>query len=136
MMVRPSVQAVIVDRKENKLLLIKKLDLIRKRYLWRLVKGGVDEGETEEQALKREIGEEVGLKNIEIVGKIYEYEYEFKPRKFTVSAYLVKADMSEKIVLQVGGKESPIVDYKWVTKEEALEMLYWENEKEAIKLLK
>ncbi len=136
MILRPSVQAIIVDEKTNKLLLIKQLDLVKKKYLWRLVKGGVEKDETEEQALKREIREEVGLKNIEIVGKIYKYEYVFDPKKFVVSTYLVNGNMNEKIALENHENGDRIIDFKWVSREQALEMLYWENEKEAVKLLK
>lgn len=136
MILRPSVQAVIADEKNNKILLIEEHDLILKKYLWRLVKGGIDKGETETKALKREIGEEVGLKNIEVVNKIYGYEYVFSPKKFVVSVYLVKGSMDEKVVLEGPGHGDRIVDYKWVTKDEAMKMLYWKDEKEAVKLLK
>ena len=135
MKIRPSVQAVIFDENKRKFLLIKQFDKRKKRYLWRLVKGGIEKNETEEQAVKREIQEEVGLKKIEIVGKIYEYEYIFPPRKFIVFIYLVKADMEEKVVLEFT-EEDKIKDFVWVSKDQAIEMLYWKDEKQSIKLSK
>ena len=96
------------------------------------MKGGIEKGETEKEALKREILEEVGLKNVQILDKIYSYEFTFKNVKHLVSTYLVKANSNEEIKLQT----SEVVGYAWVSKEQALKMLFWENEKEALKLLK
>ena len=132
MQIRKDVQAVIFDEKAKKVLLVKKLDLKNFSYKWRLLKGGIEKGETEKEALKREILEEVGLKNIQILDKIYSYEFTFKNVKHLVSTYLVKANSNEEIKLQT----SEVVDYAWVSKEQALKMLFWENEKEALKLLK
>jgi len=132
MQIRKDVQAVIFDEKTKKVLLVKKLDLKNFSYKWRLLKGGIEKGETEKEALKREILEEVGLKNIQILDKIYSYEFTFKNVKHLVSTYLVKANSNEEIKLQT----SEVVDYAWVSKEQALKMLFWENEKEALKLLK
>ena len=132
MQIRKDVQAVIFDEKAKKVLLVKKLDLKNFSYKWRLLKGGIEKGETEKEALKREILEEVGLKNVQILDKIYSYEFTFKNVKHLVSTYLVKANSNEEIKLQT----SEVVDYAWVSKEQALKMLFWENEKEALKLLK
>ena len=134
MKIRHSVQAVIIDENKKKFLLIKQFDKRKKRYLWRHVRGGIEKGENEKQALRREIQEEVGLKEIEIIGKIYEYEYIFIPKKFSVSVYLVKANMKEKVVLG-STEEDKIKDYRWVSKNQAIKMLYWKDEKEAVKLI-
>jgi len=42
--------------------------------------------------------------------------------------------MKEKVVLGPT-EEDRIRDYKWVTKNQAIKMLYWKDEKEAIKRL-
>lgn len=96
------------------------------------MKGGVDEGETEEEALRREIFEETGLKNAKILSKVHEYEFVFRNTKHIVSSYLTRANSREFINLQ----KSEVADCVWTTKEKALQMLYWNNEKEAMKQLK
>lgn len=134
MLIRREVQGIIFDEKDNKkfVLLVKKLDLKNFLPRWRLVKGGLEENETEEMGLAREIREEVGLNKFQIIKKVYEYEFNFQNIRHLVSSYLVKADMREKIRIQT--KE--IVAAVWAPIEQAIEMLFWENEKKAIKLLK
>jgi len=133
-MVRREVQAVIFDEADDprKVLILKKTDYSSRRYRWRLLKGGLNSGESEAKGLQREILEETGLKNIRILDRIYTYEYNFKNTRHLVSTYLVKADSQEPVKLQ----ESEVADCIWTTKEKALQMLYWNNEKEALELLK
>lgn len=113
-------------------MILKKSDYSAKRYRWRLLKGGVNVGETETQALEREIFEETGLKKLRIVGKVHKYQFAFKGVKHMVSSYLVKADSTEPVKLQ----KSEVADFVWTTKEKALQLLYWNNEKDAVKQLK
>lgn len=132
-MMRQEVQAVIFDDAGDtkRVLILKKIDYSTRRYRWRLLKGGLHNGETETQGLQREISEETGLRNIKILDRVHAYEYFFKGIRHTVSSYLVKADSEEPITLQ----ESEVAGYQWTTKHEALEMLYWDNEKEALRRL-
>lgn len=117
---------------EKKVLILKKIDYSACRHRWRLLKGGVHNSETEIQGLKREVFEETGLKNIEILGKVQTYQFSFRGIRHIVSSYLVKADSKEPIKLQ----KSEVADYTWTTKQEALQMLYWNNEKNALAYLK
>jgi NADH pyrophosphatase NudC (nudix superfamily) len=133
--IRHEVQAVIFDddaEGDRKVLLLKKTDFSAKKYRWRLLKGGVHDGETETEALEREILEETGLRNIRILDKVHSYEFAFKNVKHMVSSYLVKADSNEQIKLQ----KTEVADCLWTTKEDALRLLYWNNEKEPLKRLK
>ena len=133
MRVRHEVQAVIFDEADGaqRVLILKKTDFSAKRYRWRFLKGGVHNGETEAEALQREIIEETGLKNIELVSKVHSYEFVFKDVRHVVSSYLVKADSKEPIKLQ----KTEVADCLWTTKENALQLLYWNNEKEPLKQL-
>ncbi len=133
-MVRREVQAVIFDDADNekKVLILKKTDYSARRYRWRLLKGGLHDGESETEGLQREILEETGLKNIRVLERIFTYEFFFKSTRHTVSSYLVKADSKEPIKLQ----KSEVADYVWTTKEEALKMLHWNSEIEALGYVK
>jgi len=131
--IRLEVQGVIFDdaEREKKVLLLKKMDFSTNRYRWRLLKGGIKKGETDVEALQREILEETGLQNVEIDERVHSYQYVFKGVKHTVSCYLVKVDSKTPIKLQ----RSEVADYMWTTKEKAIKMLYWNNEKDVVKLL-
>lgn len=135
MRIRHEVQAVIFDddaEEDRKVLLLKKTDFSAKKYRWRLLKGGVHDGETETEALEREILEETGLRNIRILDKVHSYEFVFKNVKHLVSSYLVKADSNEQVKLQ----KTEVAGCLWTTKEDALRLLYWNNEKQPLKRLK
>ena len=130
MRIRRDVQAVIFCdfNGEEKFLLVKKLEFSARRYRWRLLKGGVKTGESEIEALKREIFEEVGLENVQVLDKVYSYQFTFKNVRHMVSSYKVKANPRERIRLQT----SEVVGYIWVPKEKAIKMLHWKNERKAL----
>jgi len=132
MNVRNEVQGVIFDQKDGKLvLLVQKKDRKATTINWRLLKGGVNDGETEEEALRREIYEETGLKNIKIMRQVHRYEFIFNEVRHTVSSFLVKADSGEPVKLQ----ESELAGYAWTRVGSANRLLYWRNEKEALRKL-
>ena len=83
--------AAIIEFPNDKILLIKRGTVVFRGY-WALPGGKVEAGETVEQAVIREVGEETGLK-VEIVRKIGEYhesgvnngiEYDYYPTCFLV----------------------------------------------------
>lgn len=137
MKIRHDVQALIFDEinGEKKVFLIRFYDPTKQRYTWRLVKGGVEEGETDEQALKREILEEVTLKDVKVLDKVHNYEFDFRDTHHSVSTYLVKGNVNEKPKLNWDG-DRKIVEFKWVSPSEANKLLFWPGEKEAVMLLK
>ena len=132
MNVRNEVQGVIFDQNDGRLvLLVQKKDMRATAPRWRLLKGGVNEGETEVEALKREIFEETGLKNIKIMDQVHRYEFVFNDIRHTVSSFLVKADSREPVKLQ----ESELAGYIWTSFDNANGLLFWRNEKEAVRKL-
>ena len=82
----------------------------------------------------REIAEEVGLRDVRVLEKIYYYEFQYMDLRHLVSVYLVEADMDEAVTLQgETEEESAIVDHAWLPPEEALETLFWETEKSSVR---
>ena len=132
MNIRDEVQAVLFDKDHGHLvLLVQKTDTRIRRFRWRLLKGGVNRGEAKVDALRREIFEETGMKGIRILQQIHNYQFVFKETLHKVSSFLVEADSREPIRLQ----ESELSDYLWTDHETATTLLYWTNEREALRKL-
>jgi len=130
--IRNEVQGVIFDRNDRRLvLLFRKRDTRVMRFHWRLLKGGVNRGETKVEALMREVFEETGLKNVSVLGQVHSYQFVFRETLHRVSSFLVEADSKEEVRLQ----ESELSDYLWTRRDEADRLLYWTNEKEALRKL-
>jgi 8-oxo-dGTP pyrophosphatase MutT (NUDIX family) len=132
MNIRDEVQAILFDKDNGHLvLLVQKRNMRIRRFRWRLLKGGVNRGEAKVDALRREIFEETGMKGIRILQQIHDYQFVFKETLHRVSSFLVKADSREPIRLQ----ESELSDYLWTDPETAAKLLYWTNEREALRKL-
>ncbi len=130
-----SVQAVIVDRQLKKILLIKRKGYSDKRFLWRLVKGRKNEGETDIDALKREIREETGMKDFEIREKVFSYSFYLpENERVDVNTFLVVADRNQKLMKE--DEEENIVEYKWTSFDTAIKLLHYNEEKLAIEKVK
>lgn len=91
---------------------------------WTFAKGHVEPGEKSETAAVREVEEETGLKNLEVVEYLGKIDFWFKDKydnagttvhKF-VYYYLLEAPRDTKHYLQ---KEEKIKDLKWVPLEKA-----------------
>lgn len=105
---------------------------------WQFVQGKKEKGEEWANAVKKEIKEETGLTDIQVVKKLdLKADYWFvwegeKVHKF-LTFFLVKANKKDKIKLSVEHS-----DYKWCKYQEALESLKYNKEdfKKAVKELK
>lgn len=117
----------------------KEMLLIKDSYgRWSLPKGLIEKNETTEEAALREVREETGLKNIELVKKIGEikYFYQLKGEKIfkIVIFFLMKTEDKE---LKA---QWEIQDAKWFSIDEALEKIDYKNTKiiieKALELIK
>lgn len=131
MQIRREVQAVIYNRfgKDTRVLLVKKLDMKNYNYRWRLLKGGIEAGEKEIDAVKREIMEEVGFRDILIEKKIHEYEYDSEGTLHQIQTFAVKAMSQEPIKVQT----EEIIDAGWVPLNQAMGILFWQHERDSLK---
>ncbi len=107
---------------------------------WEFAKGGVKVGEKIEDAIKRELFEETGIINVEVVGKIDELKYFDKNRNIPsfVRNYLVKVSSNNKIsfenqALVDGERVVEHDDFKWCFPLEAVKLLKHHNMKRTMK---
>ena len=94
-------------------------------------KGYVEEGEDEKETVKREIGEETGIKDIEFIDgfrEIYTWDYKFKEKLISreVILYLVETK-TEKVKISFEHDA-----YKWLTYNEAIKIIKYKNMKEVL----
>ena len=127
---RPNVAAVILSSKypyECKIFLGNRNDY--KNDIWQFPQGGIDEGESPKEALLRELKEEIGTNEVEIIAshpKWFSYDF---PTKTTGKLYpfdgqrqkyfLVKLKKGAKINLDTSSPE--FKEYKFVNFEDVLE---------------
>jgi len=120
----------IVARKRGKSLYIL---LIKDSYgRWTWPKGNIDKGESSEETAVREIGEEAGIKDVRILGRLGKTQYFYKLRNIlrfkTVYIYLCETKQ-KRLAIQ----KSELMDGKWFTPREALERVEYKGAKELLK---
>ncbi len=128
---KEGVKAIIFDVRDNE-----PIYLILHRVLnwegWEFPKGGIEEGESEKEALLREVMEETGLKRLKIIKKINIIKYKGDNGvQYVYHQYLVRGNSEEQVTLQ----KEPVVEhdgYKWANFDEAYELLTWPNDKETL----
>ena len=131
------VQGILFRKINGKIqyLLLKRISSIGR--FWQPVTGGIEEGETKIEALKREVSEETGIKNIVGIMKEIHYDelWDFFKREgcqwlIKEFAFGVEVSSNDKIVMSREHSE-----YRWCGFEEALKLLKWKGNKEALEKL-
>lgn len=107
----------------------------RKGGHWEFAKGHVEPGETEEETVKREVFEETGINDLEIIPEFKQYikyffrEYgDSKKWIFKLVAFFIAETKTENIKL------SPEhINFLWLPYQEALKKITYKNSKELFK---
>jgi 8-oxo-dGTP pyrophosphatase MutT (NUDIX family) len=104
---------------------------------WQPVTGGLEEGETKVEALKREIWEETGIKNVARIIENVDY-FEYPDAHFIkgfdfIKEYVFGVEVDPNIRIDIDGREHS--QFKWCSFQEALELLKWDENKKALSRL-
>ena len=114
---------IIVLNKENKIFVAKRID--NPKNFWQMPQGGVDKGEDFLTAAHRELNEETGIKNIELIreiegtttyelpnhllGIIWKGKYRGQKQKW----FLMKFTGNDKEI-NINTKNPEFLDWKWI----------------------
>lgn len=94
---------------------------------WTIPKGHIEEGETAQQTAKREIGEEAGLDNVEVLGWLGKIHFRYrridKLVLMTTQIYLVKA-LGDTNAIK---KEEWMNGIKWFKFHDAIDVIEYED---------
>lgn len=98
---------------------------------WKTPQGGIDEGESDEETVKRELLEELGTGKFKIIGKSkHERQYDWSDDAVEKAGYRWKGQNQKFFLAEFTGKDSDIkldskeIDkYKWMTKSELLKII-------------
>ena len=105
-----SAGAVIYRRRDDRLEYLVVQSIINDN--WGFPKGHLEQGEDAQQAARREVAEEVGLKPEFDFNFVQKTHYSLTPTKEkTVTFFLAKYDPEQEVVTQ----KEEIKDYKWIT---------------------
>lgn len=98
---------------------------------WQPLTGGVEHGETLEEAIGREAVEETGITEIvEVVDSNYHYEFTDEGRNHV--EYIFGAEIPANTNVRLSHEHD---DLRWVNKDEALQLLKWPGNKEGLRKL-
>jgi N-acetylglucosaminyldiphosphoundecaprenol N-acetyl-beta-D-mannosaminyltransferase len=131
--------AVVINQ-QGKILICKRFPGPEKAYpekdfenYWQFPQGGIDKGEDPITGAQRELFEETGIKNAEVIGQakyINEYLWNNAARPLMISKYAHKGQSQFTVFFKFTGDDSEIkldgkefVDYQWANPKEALEIL-------------
>ncbi len=128
------IEAIVFRKNENKnyeFLLLKRIET--KGGFWQPVTGEIEENETVEEAMKREIKEEIAITNLlQVIPEVYHFILdETKQQEFVFG---VKISANEKIDLTKNIYQEH-EEYKWCSFDEALNLLKYPGNKEGLKRL-
>jgi len=120
---RPNVAAIVLSSKypfSNEIMVANRIDI--RDAAWQFPQGGIDEGETPKEALFRELKEEIGTDDVDIIAEYPEWiSYEFlnkgakKIYPFdgqTQKYFLVK--LRSTATINLATKEPEFMDYKFI----------------------
>lgn len=98
---------------------------------WKFPQGGMHENEAEEAAVKRELFEELGVKNFKIIGKsVHTNKYDWPLDSIEKAGFRWRGQFQRFFLVEFLGEEKDIIpdkvelqDYQWVAKDKISVMI-------------
>ena len=119
----------LLPNKKLEVLLMKRV--AEKGGFWQPLTGGVEEGESRDEAILREIWEETGIKNIrQVINTGYQFSFN-DHGKFYVE-FVYGAEVSAKDAVKLSCEHD---EYRWISKDTAIALLKWQGNKEGLLIL-
>ena len=112
-------------------LLLKRAKTKMYEHIWQGVAGKIEKGEKSWETAKRELKEETGLKpnKMFIVDHVSKFYEQIDDRINLVPVFGIEVNTQEVLLSDEHS------EYKWVTIDEALDLLVWTGQKQAIKIV-
>lgn len=136
MKIRTEVQPVIYCRVNNhvEFLIIQRWDSTKEELHYRIIKGGVQKDETQEEAVSREVMEEVGLNKLEIEKQIDRYRFTSADGIIhNVHVYLVRSKRRANFKHgNLKANQEKIQQAIWLIAKDAIKILQFPQEKQCI----
>lgn len=102
---RPNVAAVILSERYPEVcefFIAKRNDIKHSKCIWQFPQGGIDDGESPTDALYRELDEEIGTKDIEILAQYPEWlKYDFPKGNIQTKMYPFKGQMQRYFLVKL-----------------------------------
>ncbi|MCK5026850.1 MAG: NUDIX domain-containing protein [Candidatus Pacebacteria bacterium] len=136
MKISKDAQAVIYKKDSDviEFLLLKRFDKDLDETHYRLVKGGIEDGESSKEASVRETKEETGLTNLVAKEKLDQYSYQAGDVQHDVDVFLIENTENEEIKIDSTNEGGFTIEgVEWVSSDEANEYLNFDQEKSSIK---
>jgi len=122
---------IMILNKEKKIFVGKRID--NNSDAWQMPQGGTDVGEDEDKAMRRELEEETGIKDIEVIGKsrkhlYYNLPYKLQKRFWSGQFlgqkqrwYLVEF-LGNDSQINIATEDQEFSHWRWATQEELLRL--------------